>query len=291
MAAGPSVLVGYDGTRESDHAVRWAAEEARLRRADLIVCHCWRWPHPISHADYDLEQTVKRMGQHVLERGVNLAREAAPAVHVRPRLMDGPAYAALLHESHGAELIVIGSHENRTLAIGSTALQVPARAHQPVLVVRPAVPANGRAGRGGRVVVGVDGSPASSAALAFGFEEATLRGWRLEAVHGGWDPGAVAGSELALFADKEELKRSSGAMLQRAVTPWRDKYPRVDVETTLVLEGPRSALLDASKRADLLVVGDRGTGTVSPLLLGATSTAVLQHASCSVAVTHATARG
>jgi nucleotide-binding universal stress UspA family protein len=175
------------------------------------------------------------------------------------------------------------THEHEALAIGSTALQLPARSHLPVVVVRQS------GDRYERVVVGVDGSAGGDAALAFGFEEAVLRGWRLEAVYGCWEPGAVAESDLALFADREELRRSCGALLQRVVAPWQTKYPRVDVETSLVLEGPRTALFEAGRRADLIVVGDRGMGTVGPLLLGATSTALLGHAPCPVAITHAPA--
>ncbi|MFC5748305.1 universal stress protein [Actinomadura rugatobispora] len=280
----PSVLVGYEGTKEGERALRWAVEEARLRRSQLVVCHCWRWPYPIGHVDLDLEETVKRMGLHVLERGVHQARELAPSLRIQKRLADGPAYAALMHESYEAELVVIGSHEQGSPLIGSTVLQLPGRAHVPVVTVRPAEPVHGR------VMVGVDGSAGSDAALAFAFEEAALRGWRLEAVHGCWEPGAVAGSDLALFADHEELERSCGALLQRAVAAWRHKYPRVEVDTSLIMEGPRTALLRAAERADLAVVGDRGTGTVRSLVLGATSTALLQHSPCTVAVTPSVGR-
>ncbi|MEU5879970.1 universal stress protein [Spirillospora sp. NPDC047279] len=277
----PNVLVGYDGTAESDRALRWAADEARLRHLDLTVCHCWRWPYPISHVDVGIEAVVKRKGERLLDHGAGQAARLARSVKVRTRLMDGPAYAALVHEAHEAELVVIGSHGQDEPPVGSTVLQLPARAVRPVIVVR-------RAGAfRERVVVGVDGSPASDAALAFAFEEAALRGWNLRAVYGCWEPGAVADSELALFADEDKLTRSCGTRLERAVAPWRVKYPQVDARTALVLEGPRTALLEAAADADLIVVGDRGTGRVDPLLLGATSTALLRHAPCAVAIVHA----
>ncbi|MFG2006217.1 universal stress protein [Spirillospora sp. NPDC048911] len=284
MAVYSKVLVGYDGTVESDRALRWAVEEARVRRLDLTVCHCWRWPYPISRVDYDIEPTVKRMGEHLLDQGVSRTQQLAPTVKVHKRLMNGPAYAALMHESSEAELVVVGSHEQDELPVGSTALQLPARSRRPVVVVRR-TPSSYE-----RVVVGADGSPASDAALAFAFEEAAIRGWSLQAVYGCWEPGAVAESELALFADKETLKRSCGARLERAVAPWRDKYPQVSAETSLIMEGSRTALLEASQTADLIVAGDRGTGKVSQLLLGATSSALLQHAPCSVAIVHSTDR-
>ncbi|GAA4077254.1 universal stress protein [Actinomadura miaoliensis] len=278
MSRGSYVLVGYDGAKQSAYAVGWAALEARLRRLPLTVVHAWRWPYPISHIDYEGAAIVKRMGEHVLDHGVSLAERAAPGVRVHGRLMDGPAYAALMSAGGDAELIVVGSHEQDRLPVASTALQLPARARCPVLVVRTPVLGHRR------VVAGVDGSAGGDAALGFAFEQAALRGWSLLAVYGCWEPGAVPREELDMFHDDEKLKQVCGARLERAVAPYRVRYPQVDAWTSLVLDPPREALFDAAEHADLVVVGNRGCGTVDPLLLGATSSALLQHAPCSVAI-------
>lgn len=280
MSRHTHVVVGYDGTKESEPAVRWAAEEAKRRYVKLTLCHAWRWPYPISYIDYDGEAIVKRMGEHILHSGAAIAGETAPFVKVHEILMDGPASAALLHYADDAELIVVGSREQNELPIGSSALHVPARAHCPVMVVRDPGPTDGR------VVVGVDGSAGSDAALGFAFEEALLRGWRLQAVYGYWEPSGVADSDIALFADKAELERVCGARLQRAVAPWCEKYPQVDVRTSLVTDGPRKALLDAAEGADLIVVGDRGERGLHPMLLGTTTLAMLQLSPRSVVVVH-----
>ncbi|GAA0265428.1 universal stress protein [Actinomadura nitritigenes] len=272
------VLVGYDGGTGSEQALRWAVEEARMRRVPLTVCHVWRWPYPITYLDPEGVGIVKRMGEHLLDSGVELAREMAPALQVRKRLMDGSVYPALLHASEDADLIVVGSHETGELPIGSTALQLPARVRRPVVVVRSA----GAHHR--RVVVGVDGSRSADAALAFGFEQAALRGWELRAVYGCWEPGAAPDGDLSLFADEDKLRHVCGSVLERAVAPWRVKYPYVEAVTELMLESPRDALFGAAEGAALAVVGQRGTGTVEHLTLGATSHAVLQHAACTVAV-------
>jgi nucleotide-binding universal stress UspA family protein len=162
--------------------------------------------------------------------------------------------------------------------VGSTALRVPAEADRPVVVVRSAAP------RDGLVVVGVDGSDGADAALAFGFEEAALRGWRLRAVYGCWEPGAAPDGDLSLFGDEDKLRRVCGAVLERAVAPWRVKHPQVQATTSLVLRSPREALFEAAEDATLIVVGARGTGVVESLSLGATSDALLKHAPCTVAV-------
>lgn len=272
------VVVGYDGTGESERALRWAAEEARLRRVPLTICHAWRWPYPISYIDYEGVAIIRRMGEHLLDHGVALAREAVPEVTVRKRLKDGSAAPALLAETGDADLIVVGSHAPDEMPVGSTALRVPARAERPVVVVRQA------ADRDGLVVVGVDGSAGADAALAFAFEEAALRGWRLRAVYGCWEPGAAPGGDLSLFSDEDKLRRVCGAVLERAVAPWRVKYPYVQATTALVLKPPREALLEAAQEATLMVTGARGTGKVGTLTLGATSDALLKHAPGTVAI-------
>ncbi|MFA1547935.1 universal stress protein [Actinomadura chokoriensis] len=272
------VTVGYDGTSESELALRWAVGEARLRRLPLTVCHAWRWPYPISHIDYEGEAIVRRMAEHLLDHGVALARESAPGLTVRKRLRDGSAAPALVGVGQDAELIVIGSHGSDEMPVGSTSLRVPAKAGRPVVVVRSAAAGDGL------VVVGVDGSRGADAALAFGFEEAALRGWRLRAVYGCAEPGAAPDGDLSLFGDEDKLRHVCGALLERAVAPWRVKYPQVQATTSLVLKPPREALFEAAEGADLAVVGARGTGAVEALTLGATSDALLKHAPCTVAI-------
>ncbi|ACY97593.1 MULTISPECIES: universal stress protein [Thermomonospora] len=280
MAVHGHVLVGYDGTRGSELALRWAVAEARSRGLPLTVCHAWHWPYPAGHVDLGGVAIVRRTGEHLLQRGVDIAESLAPGLRVRPVLTDGPASSALLREA-GDGLIVIGSRERDELSMGSAALQVPARAHGPAMVVR-----DPGGGTEGRVVVGVDGSAGADAALEFAFEEAALRGWTLEALYGYWEPGGMADIEITLFADRDRLERLCCTRLRRAVAPWADRYPQVDVRNSLVEEEPRQALLAAAKGADLLVVGDRGVRGLHPQILGGTTLAMLQLAPCTVAVVH-----
>ncbi|GAA4227573.1 universal stress protein [Actinomadura meridiana] len=287
----PHVLFGYDGTAANGAALRWAVEEARRRDLDLVMCHSWHWPYARGHEDRDAETIMKRAGENRLQRGVRRARELGAPGEVRGRLMRGPAVDAVLEASVGAELIVVGANER--LEEGGTALEVPARADRPVLVVRnadrPGSPPK-------RVVAGVDGTARCDAALGFAFEEAALRGWDLHVVYGCWEPGAVIDYELALFNDRELLEKTRAAELEEAVAPWRDRHPEVTMTVSLLLERPCEALQDAVRDAGLLVLGDRGTGSyrgvwgVAPPPetgsdpLGATSTGMLRSAPCPVAI-------
>ncbi|MEV5571922.1 universal stress protein [Spirillospora sp. NPDC052269] len=274
----PQVLLGYDASEDNEPALRWAIEEARLRGLELVLCHCWHWPYSASYVDGDVEAIVKRAGEMLLEEGEQSARRLGAPGTVVKRLRAEPVADALVGESDEAELIVIGSHERHHLPVGSTAVQLPARSRRPVVAAR-------RDGLGhGRVVAGVDGSAGGDAALGFALEEALLRGWSVRVVFGVWEPGAVDESELPLFTDRERLVRVRTEMLERAVAPWRERFPKVDLRLSVVPDRPREALLEAAKDADLLVVGDRGNGGLDPLLLGATSSAMLQHAPCTVAI-------
>jgi nucleotide-binding universal stress UspA family protein len=278
---GTYVLVGFDGSPGAERALRRAVEEARLRRLPLTVCHAWHWPYPVPPSGPDALETARKMGRHTLDHGLFLARRSCPALTVRPRFAAGPGSAVLIEESKNAALTIVGSHGHggfAGLSAGATALQLAAYGRGPVLVVR-ADPDGRRP-----VVVGVDGSAASDAALAFAYEEAALRDRPLRAVYACWEGEAITAAEMGMLRDPEQLRTLSAARLERMVSPWREKYPYVETETRSMMRTPRHALLEAAGEAWLLVVGDRGAGGVPGLRLGSVSHAVLTHAPCSVAV-------
>ncbi|TDD73335.1 universal stress protein [Actinomadura darangshiensis] len=269
---GEHVLFGYDGTAANDTALRWAVEEARLRGLELVVCHSWHWPYPPGHEDPHGEAVMKRVGENLLEHGALRAAELGAPGTVRTRLMRGPVPEALLKASGRAEMVVIGSHGR--VDAGGTAMEVPARARLPVIVVRD--------GKGrDRVVAGADGTEWCDAALGFAASEAALRHWDLHVVYGCWEPAAVAECELALFNDPDLLEKTRAAELEDRVGPWRDRYPKVDIRVSLLLERPWEALSNAAEDAGLVVLGDRGTGT-GPL--GSTAAAMLRGTRGTVAI-------
>ncbi|GAA4396395.1 universal stress protein [Actinomadura verrucosospora] len=266
------VLFGYDGTAENDTALSWAIEEARLRDLDLVMCHCWHWPYPEGHEDPHGEAVMRRAGWNLLERGRRRARELGAPGTVRGRLVRGPARGALLSESRDAELVVVAAPER--LDEGAGVLELAAGATRPVVVVKDGVGPR-------RVVAGADGTTWCDPALGFAAAEAALRRWELRVVYACWEPAAVDADELALFHDRELLEKTRAAELEAAVAPWRERYPRLDIRVSLLLERPMEALFDAADDAGLLVLGDRGAG-IAPL--GSTSTAVLRHARRAVAI-------
>lgn len=133
-----------------------------------------------------------------------------------------------------------------------------------------------------RIVVGVDGSPQSRVALDTAIEEARLRHGTVEAVHT-WQPAIYYAPPeyVGMPQAREDYVAASRDLLDKTLA---DAPDDVTIETT-VLEGPAApTLVRHSREADLLVVGSRGRGGFSGLLLGSTSHWVTSHATCPVLV-------
>ncbi|MGW7791434.1 universal stress protein, partial [Streptomyces tricolor] len=82
----------------------------------------------------------------------------------------------------------------------------------------------------------------------------------------------------------DQLREAEQELLDRTVTGWQESYPEVGVERRLVRSRIRNALIDASREAQLVVAGARGSGGFTGLLLGSVSQALLHHAHCPVTV-------
>jgi nucleotide-binding universal stress UspA family protein len=194
----------------------------------------------------------------------------------------GGAAAVLVAQSRGAAMVVVGDRGLggfSGLLIGSVAVQLAAHADCPVLVAR------GQSHLAGPVVLGVDGSPEASAAVAHAFDEAWLREAPLVALHAWLDPVArAAGDMLPLVYDVDQIRDEEARLLAEAVAGCREEYPDVAVQEELVRAPTRAALIDRSVEARMLVVGTRGRGGIRGLLLGSVSQAMLHHAACPVLV-------
>ena len=136
----------------------------------------------------------------------------------------------------------------------------------------------------GRIVVGVDGSDGARRALEWAVGEARLRGARLLAIHTWHLPPLVTGSgpfdpPSALDADTlERVETSAHELLERELAA--ADTSGVEVDKLVEARNPADALLDAARDAGLLVVGTRGHGGFSGLLLGSVSQQVSHHAPC-----------
>lgn len=149
----------------------------------------------------------------------------------------------------------------------------------------------------GRIVVGIDGSPESAAALRWAVEEARLREARVEAVHA-WNyvpmtTTADSGLVPMAWTESTELMDATHEAAGRAAEEQVETVLGAghDVAVTLVQGDASDALLESAKGADLLVVGNRGRGALKEALLGSTSGRVADRAPCPVVIVRAPADG
>ncbi len=147
-----------------------------------------------------------------------------------------------------------------------------------------------------KIVVGVDGSESSKAALRWAVEEARLRGATLHAVHAwelplspGEDPSYVAVGEATEEHDLERVARSLDVAASEALGASLEGVDTsgVELRPESVQSSPADALLRAAEDAEILVVGSRGRGGFRELLLGSVSQKVVHHAPCPVVVVRA----
>lgn len=162
----------------------------------------------------------------------------------------------------------------------------------------------------GRIVVGVDASPNARRALAWAAAEARLRQAVLQVVHAyhsknlaapiyfgsqhtrdaavgaaGEPPPELTGSVQRREAFEEAVRSQADELLEALLGELGETVSGVEVQQTVVEDRhPADALVQLSVDADLLVVGSRGRGGFSELLLGSVSHAAVLHAVCPVVV-------
>jgi nucleotide-binding universal stress UspA family protein len=280
--AGRPVVVGVDGSESSAQAVLWAAQEARRRHAPLRLVQTVEPTTPVyqygdPRSGPDLRRIRLRAAHAHLRDAARAAVEEAPGLVVEQGVLDGFAISRLVGESRSAQLVVIGDRGRGGVAgllLGSVAVALAAKGECPVVVVRGRATANA-----GPVVVGVDGSPVSEAALEWAFEAADARSADLVAVHAWRD--LLLDQKTPLDGAIEQQARAD---LAERLAGWCGKYPDVRVRRVLVRDAPARVIVEQSVTAQLVVVGSHGRGGLGGLLLGSVSNAVVHRADCPVVV-------
>ena len=298
MSDSDVVLVGVDGSEASDHALAWAADEAMRRGWSLHLVCAYTVPVTAGIAGEITsplvdDDSVSRVASETCAAAARAVASRPDAPPVRTSISYGDAAGVLVDASATAGLVVVGKRgkggfTSRLLGGVSTAL--PAHAACPTVVVpfprgererdedRRSEPAE-RA----RVVVGTDGSVSAAHAVDVAASFARERGWPvvlLAAV-----PLAVPTlAWLPTALDPEPVVREVRGQLDAAAHTLRAEHPGLEVSIDVVHDSPARALTEASRTAGLVVVGARGHGGFTGMLLGSVSQAVLRHAQCPVLV-------
>jgi nucleotide-binding universal stress UspA family protein len=271
------IVVGTDGSPGADAALAWAADDAARKGLRLELVHV------IERGTYDLPrypvpgllETLGEAAEVMLEEKVQTVMAGWPSVEVATRVVTGSAVADLRARAESAAELVVGSRGRGGFAsalLGSVSLGVAGHAHGTVVVVRATTAERGQ------LVVGVDETDSSEPALARAFAEASLRRAALRAVY------AYAVPVHAVSLNLDRLQRAQYEFLRDRLVPWRAKHPEVNVIEDITSVHPVAALTEASRDADLVVVGNRGHGGMVSAVLGSVSHGVLHYAHCPVAV-------
>ncbi|TLM87496.1 universal stress protein [Pseudarthrobacter sp. NamE5] len=269
-----SIVAGYDGSEEAAAAIRWAAQQARLRSLRLHVVHVSIWPlltRKLGPVPGVADSGLERSAEAILEEGVNCARTCAPEVDVEGTLLHGLPAPHLARISSGEEMLVVGSRGLGGflgLLVGSVSLELAATADCPVAVIRSDVHP------GGPVVVAVDVSGSRNAlddacAMAATLQ-ANLRVIHIRHTPPGYRQPDQQESVAARFAAEEVI--SAAVRRARSLAPGIPVDARVLTDTSVP-----HAILKASVEARMLVVGSKGHGFFRETI-GSTAHAVLHHA-------------
>lgn len=286
----PGIVVGVDPSHGGAAALDWAVAQAVRRAQPLTAVRAFSLPsygvdYPAGTALADTMEDIVRHETEVAEQALkdSCGRvEGVDTVEATAIATMGPSAQVLLKASEGADLLVVGSRGAGALSravLGSVSWSVLHHAKLPVAVVPEAM--HPGTGTTGRVLVAVDHSAASLAALAWAVDHARALGAVVA-------PVTVRGEILStgdVPVPLTTLEASERRSLEMAATQaGAGNEPRVPVEADVLAGHPAEALMEASRGADLLVMGSRGRGGFSSLLLGSTSSHCAGHATCPVVV-------
>ena len=279
-----AVVVGVDGSVPSEEALRCGCAEAGRRGVDVVAVYVAPayvtsdWGVKVSSQDAQAE--------HLLEHFVGRVAPAGVTVHCIVRV--APPVLSLRAEAlrHDACMLVVGRRGAggmRRLVVGSVSSGLAQNPVRPLVIVPSRDDGPARHGGGG-VLVGIDGSAPSLAALAWAAGEAARRHTVAEVVL------AWSFPHLDVLPFLPPTHDNVKVLHDRARTSLEhelDQLPadlRRCVEPRLRKGDPAEVLLRMAARADLVVVGTRGQGFLRQHVLGSTSHALLQHCKVPLAI-------
>ena len=278
----PPIVVGIDGSESALIALDWAAEEAAANGWPLRLVNAYEeiplMPGMVAKTARGLaEEFLREARERLVSRGYADLEVSTVARHGYPRRV-------LLREAAGARALVVGREGSglfTELVVGSTSLACATHARIPVVVI----PETWQLVKHGQrlVAIGVDGSPRCQAAIEYAFATASRWTARIVAVI------AVRGAEPfpadVLTVEADGLAQAEHALAEQ-LAEWRAKFPDVEVAEVVASGHPAAVIKEHAADADLVVVGGRGHGVVTGMLLGSIARAVLHHVDRPIAVVH-----
>jgi nucleotide-binding universal stress UspA family protein len=287
------ILVGVDGSAAGLAAVRWAAHRATQRNLPLTLVHVVDAPVPgwfQASAPFGFGRWQDKRAHEFVDSAIEVAEESIDGrgpVPIDGKVLHSVTVPTLVGLSDDAEMVVVGyrGHGGTVVRsfLGSVSSGLVYHAHCPVAVIHDDEPMVGDVARA-PVAVGIDGSPASEAATAIAFDEASRRGVGVLALHVWTDPWVIDLKDSFQNADWDARLSREEELLGERLAGWRERYPDVSIRRKVEIGDPASPLIEASERAQLIVVGSHGRGWCAGMLLGSVAAAVVNRARIPVIV-------
>jgi nucleotide-binding universal stress UspA family protein len=268
------IVVGVDGSEHANRALVWAVQEAALRHASLDIIQ--------SASSGERHRRARHAHIDALTHANTLAEQTNPLVVVRARYDEGSAADALVKASTESDLLVLGTRGHSAvseLVLGSTSRACVEHSLCPVVLVHRYAPETNHREHA-RIVVEVDGSDSSSAALHWALEEGARRSTQVETVYSCSDQ-LVSDNGVHLPGTCAELE---GAFTQVGVTyAQRPGFGHL-FSRRARCEPSADAVLESGQAADLLVVGAQSHHTIHDSVAGSLAHRCVDRAPCPVVV-------
>lgn len=288
-----AVVVGIGNSDRDAECLSWAGSSAQRSGSPLHVLHAHDLSAELAAIDPVAGNAIS-LGPEgdlgntaVLDETVAAARERWPELSVTGSQPFVRPEQALIDASENARLVVVGAARESLLqrfGLGRPALAAAMHAKCPVVIV----PQGSRADAEGPVVVAIDGSAHSAAAAERAFWIADLRKAPLIAITT-WNVEVVDGMVITTPGTDawNATEAKYRAIADKVVDPLRASHPNVDCTVEVLRTSPAKVIAERSADAGLLVMGTRGRGGFTGMLLGSVSQQVLETATCPVMLVHA----
>lgn len=249
------VVLGYDGSPESDAALEWAAFRTRSEQTEVTVILVT-----------NMFSSDRKEADRVLDTAARRWHSLVPGIPANVTRVDGLMPTTLTKAARDADLLVLGVHPGfrmRTILNGWAPLRMAARSRIPTALI----PAEWSA-TDDPVTVGVDDDDSSTTALLFAAETAARLRVPLRVIHSWLMGSPEGGGHSAVRLSPHQVAAEHERILEAAVARVRERYPDVAVSAELVRDNPTSALTRAAERSSTIVIGTHGRGIVAGGFLG-----------------------
>ncbi len=296
------ILVGLDGSENSESAMWWAVDIAVESKRNLRLLTCYSLPALVGigvSAGYvgpmlssDEMRAADEHNRTALDLMKSKILMTHPEIEIETYLDQGSPVMALLKASEDVSMIVIGTKgvgSGHALLMGSVSYAVAHRAECPVVLV----PESAKRTSAGRVVVGIDSSKGALDAANWALHFAEDMHRDLELITAWHYPYSAMSPEFGVMSgpDIEELRlamlRDARKLVNRVKKHLSDdEGSRISISTEVIEGSSADSLVEYATPQDILVVGSKSHSLIAAVLLGSTAVGVAHRSKCPVVIVH-----